>query len=867
MKKLALLLMVMLLAMPAGAVLKEKDFGRTLDVLQAELEQAYKEQKTKTNIYRQRSTNQHNELVAMMQRIDQVALILYSQRRDFTFDMAYACQQATDLYRNNRIERLPYQQIVSSLESEIERYDSIIVVLKGISPAINDQHSDSTTVVDSLVQSNKTDGKVKAFTLNARQQRQREKCLFYATSIRENMAQMALHIHEDQYYYDQVTTKLEAINGYALKRYEELRASIFENANQNYFQILAQLPRMTKQSYMDVNDKYTNLKRKGKLVESQWRGPIILGVSAFILLYIAIASLLSAAILRWIVPRRIRQTDFYRSKRVYLGFACGVFLFAVCISIGAAFTNHNFIDMAIGISIDFAWLILVILLSIIIRLNTKQLRAAIRVYTPFMLMAFIVIVFRIIFIPNNMVYLIFPPVLLVFTIWQALVLRRRTVKLPDSDVLFSAISLAAMIVSCVMSWLGYTLLAVQTIIWWSFQLACIQTIICLYDLLSMYKRKFLLRKIKAKATNELPEVKATKRNRHKQAETIESDEKLLERAAKGDFITVTYLFDFVEKALLPVVAVLSILQSVVFAAGIFDMKQLVFKAFFYNFINKAGILQLSFYKLILVGGLFFVFHYFNYAAHAFYKYYITHKHKENVSYRANMTLANNVITIAVWGAYFIIVLFVFQVPKGGISLITAGLATGLGFAMKDILENFIYGLSLMSGRVRVGDFIQCDDILGRVERITYQSTQVVTLEGSVIAFLNTQLFNKNFKNLTRNNSYEMVKVPVGVAYGSDVNTVRNILVEELSKLPTTKNGRNIIQKKQGFKVLFGDFGASSVDLIVAFWVAVEEKIAFVAQVKETIYNTLRQNKVEIPFPQRDIYIRQVPTVQQPDEEK
>ena len=163
----------------------------------------------------------------------------------------------------------------------------------------------------------------------------------------------------------------------------------------------------------------------------------------------------------------------------------------------------------------------------------------------------------------------------------------------------------------------------------------------------------------------------------------------------------------------------------------------------------------------------------------------------------------------------------------------------------------------MSGRVRVGDYIECDGILGKVESIGYQSSQIVTLDGSIIAFLNTQLFNKNFKNMTKNHSYEYVKLPIGVAYGVNVEHVRTLLIEELNQYLdlTTASGRSVLQKKQGFKILFDSFGDNSINLIVAFWVLVEEKISFVYKVKETVYNTLQENNIEIPFPQRDIYIR------------
>ena len=372
----------------------------------------------------------------------------------------------------------------------------------------------------------------------------------------------------------------------------------------------------------------------------------------------------------------------------------------------------------------------------------------------------------------------------------------------------------------------------------------------------MYEQKYILKRIKRGNITALAAAKGKK----KKNSEAKINAKLLEQAKHGDYINNTWFYDLFIKVVLPVLAVISVLMSIIFAANMFDMKQLLVKLFFFNFIDQQGLLQLSLYKIVLVSALFFVFYYINYLIHSIYRKIKLRQYvKSDSSRRPNITLANNIITILVWGSYFIFALVLFKVPKSGISLISAGLATGLGFALKDILENFIYGLSLMSGRLRVGDYIECDGILGKVESIGYQSTQIVTLDGSIIAFLNTSLFNKNFKNMTKNHSYEYVKLPVGVAYGVNVEDVRQKLIAELNKLTelTTSSGRPIVQKKQGFMVLFDDFGDNSVDLRVAFWVLVEEKIAFVYKVKEIIYNTLQQHNIEIPFPQRDVYIRQM----------
>ena len=164
----------------------------------------------------------------------------------------------------------------------------------------------------------------------------------------------------------------------------------------------------------------------------------------------------------------------------------------------------------------------------------------------------------------------------------------------------------------------------------------------------------------------------------------------------------------------------------------------------------------------------------------------------------------------------------------------------------------------MTGRLRVGDYIECDGVQGKVDSINYQSTQLVTLDGSVIAFQNATLFSKNFKNLTRNHGYVLVKIPVGVAYGVNVEKVRTMLLRGLQPLITKNSaGKYLVDNKQGFQVIFDDFGESSVDLYVVCWVLVEEKAAFIAKVKEVIYNTLNKNKIEIPFPQRDVYVRHV----------
>ena len=204
------------------------------------------------------------------------------------------------------------------------------------------------------------------------------------------------------------------------------------------------------------------------------------------------------------------------------------------------------------------------------------------------------------------------------------------------------------------------------------------------------------------------------------------------------------------------------MMSIYMAAEIFDLRHLCM-TWFMKQIDIPRLLSASVFEICVVIALFFVFKYFNYLVRS-----IWFKYRRKKGADFNATLSRNIIGLLIWGIYAIVVFLMLDVPGTGIAIVTGGLSTGMGFASKSLLENFFYGISLMSGRMRVGDYIECDGIIGKVESITYQSTQITTLDGSVVAILNSELFGKHFKNLTRNHQYELITIPFSVAYGTAV---------------------------------------------------------------------------------------------------
>ena len=859
MRKLLLFILITLLPFRAHAVLKESNLASTLAVLRAELANNYNEQKQNLARYAAVTQMQHKQMISLMQRSDQIGLMLYSQKQDFTFDMTYACHEATSLYREFNKRSVPYQKILDRINGELNRYNALIASLQTIPPAVqgNQAHpqvklkNGQTTpmlVGPGAELAHMPKGKPAGpFMLSKQGQADRDSCLKYATALRDNLERLKNSVIADNEHYKMTSQKLGKLNNYALQRYTTIQHNIFINGDANYFEILGQFSRYLQQAKADAGEKYSTEKveDKGKerAVRSQWRGPIVTGLAFFVLFYIIVAALLSNVFVRWLVPKRFRTEEFMKKKVCIMLFAA-MLIFAISIMVCRTFMYHNFFLMASKLLIEYSWLLCAIFVSLLIRLKGDQIKSGFRIYTPIMLMSFIVITFRIIFIPNNLVQLIFPPILLVFTLWQWNVITRHNDNIPRSDIFYTWISLIIMVASTFAAWYGYTLLSVQILIWWMFQLACIQTITCLYDLLAVYEERYLVKKI------------GEKKNAAKVAHL-----NILEaiRVRHEKHIDKTWFYDLVAMAIVPVLGVFSILLSIWWAADVFDLTATVISIFITNFLNVPDVVQLSLAKIVLVASQYFIFRYLNYLIKALYHKY--HKSKVVVNGKPNFTLANNIIAICVWGLYAIISIRLLKIPSTAISVISAGLATGVGFAMKDLLENFFYGISLMTGRVRVGDFIECDGIRGKVDSITYQSTQVVTADGCVIAFLNSSLFSKNFKNITKNHSYEMVAVPVGVAYGANVDEVRGYLIDAVKgleeKLP---DGRDIISTKKPISVVFDEFGDNSVNLFVTYWVLVEQKFIMTGRVKEAIYNTLNAHNIEIPYPQRDLHIRSVETV-------
>ena len=816
MKKILVALLAMATVLPAGAVLKESNMEQTLGVLCEELSETHREQKERAERFEQRNKQFQRSIGRDLELCNNIELMLYSQKEQNVFDLAYACGQATDLY--NRLSRTrSFKQFEQQQDEQIAQYENLVRSLNNIPE----------------------------YQLNTAAMRAtRDSCIYLARTIESDIRAAREKMKENHERRQFVAEKAKTLNDYALEMYERIRQSVFVNGGQNYFQILSRFGYNWKSSKEDVVEKY-NPSRKTR---SEWRGPLIGFLFIFLAVYIVGALLLSWLIIK-LIPKRLLSQDSYkkfRKKRSCIIICGAAAVFGIATYIISMVTGQNFMAMATTLLSEYAWLVAAIMLSIIIRMDGDTVTSGVKLYVPVLLVGFVVFFFRIVFLPSTVVNMVFPPLLLLFTIWQLIINRRLGSDVPRSDVFYSWISFIVMAVSTVMAWMGYTLMSVQVLIWWIMQLTLIQTITVIYDLLHSYEDRFI---------------------------------------PKDADVRKTWFYDAVYKMVIPIAATLSVALSIYWAARVFDLTQWCERIFRYKFVNQEGLIVMSLDRILFCVALAFVFHYIIYLFIQGYQLWkqsraeakaISAYERENdvdgeidiatvvqedatakAKYKAAskaVSLSMNIIKYIGWGIYIYIVLVILHVSRTGITFILTGLSTGVGFAMKDTLENLFYGLSLMNGRVKIGDVIECDGVRGKVSNINYQSTLVETIDGSVIAFLNSQLFTKNFKNMTRNHGYEMAKITVGVAYGSKVDQVREMIIDRISHL-------DCYDPKKGIQVLFQNFGESSVDLLVVVWVRVNSQVADIALIKENIYDVLGENGIEIPFPQADLHIRTTPVPQ------
>ena len=213
---------------------------------------------------------------------------------------------------------------------------------------------------------------------------------------------------------------------------------------------------------------------------------------------------------------------------------------------------------------------------------------------------------------------------------------------------------------------------------------------------------------------------------------------------------------------------------------------------------------------------------------------------------AGLTLIQySLVAIGLFGA-----LYVLQVNTAAIAAITGGLSIGVGFALQDVLKNFLGGIIvLFEGSVRPGDWVEIAGTEGAIDKLSIRSTVVRSFDNVEYIVPNQDWLNSTVTTFTRSSRLVRTRVEVGVSYNSDPHLVQALLVETAAQHP------DVLPEPPPLAPLV-NFGPSSLDFTVLAWVedaTIKGKVA--GQLRLQIWDMLKANNIEIPYPQQDVHIR------------
>lgn len=219
-------------------------------------------------------------------------------------------------------------------------------------------------------------------------------------------------------------------------------------------------------------------------------------------------------------------------------------------------------------------------------------------------------------------------------------------------------------------------------------------------------------------------------------------------------------------------------------------------------------------------------------------------------------IVHRMVSSVVWTAATLVVLSVLGLNLTAVWAGSAALLVGVGIGLQGFFNDVVSGFVLLfEGGVAVGNILEVDGQLVKVERIDLRSTRVITIKGELLVVPNSKMAGDAVVNLSQGGPACRLEVRVGVAYGSDVERVQALLLEAMNEQPE-------MLESSPPAVFFKDFGDSSLDFSVIGWVSNPwDRMAIQSRVRVSIDAKFRENGVSIPFPQRDLHVKDYRTVE------
>ncbi|NVJ85943.1 MAG: mechanosensitive ion channel [Algoriphagus sp.] len=234
-------------------------------------------------------------------------------------------------------------------------------------------------------------------------------------------------------------------------------------------------------------------------------------------------------------------------------------------------------------------------------------------------------------------------------------------------------------------------------------------------------------------------------------------------------------------------------------------------------------------------------------------YFFSIRDQKNASSR-NKRLGSSILLIrlVVIIIGFFIALTAAKIPIDRITIVLGALSVGIGFGLQTIINNLVSGIILAFERpIQIGDEIEVGVNKGTVKEVGIRASKILSYDGSEIVVPNGDLLSQSLINWTLSDKRRRIELIIGVSYESDMKKVKTLLTEALNK--------NNILKVPPAKVFMQNFGDSSVDFRLLFWVeSMDVWLEIRSEVMISIFETFQENGVEIPYPKRDLYLKSLP---------
>lgn len=248
---------------------------------------------------------------------------------------------------------------------------------------------------------------------------------------------------------------------------------------------------------------------------------------------------------------------------------------------------------------------------------------------------------------------------------------------------------------------------------------------------------------------------------------------------------------------------------------------------FVNMPDKIGVISIA--KILYIYGLGVIVNYgLTLAKHVL--------RRDAANRQGQVAVWISVGNIITWLCYIIAVIIILDINKAGLIAAVGGASVGIGFALKDTFENFFSGLTLMTGRLRPGDILEYEGVRGKVLDIGIISTRMETEDGPIMTMPNRQLFEKNFKNMTRNHSVELRHIVFDISENNDPKFIRKIILDSF-------HGIDGVDESRKHVVIMRNFGSGVMRVELKVWIDSEKYLATEPAVREAIFEAFRQHEI------------------------